>query len=456
MGKKLKLLAAVLLVLGLILIMLVVLGVFKEKEYTISFSSVGGNDVSSLKVLENNTISKPADPVREGYKFLYWTLNGVEYDFSTKVTGNITLEAKWEEIIKTIPVTFTINGEAKTKEIINFNDFDFNELGFEEKDGYEIVWYVDGKELDKNMAVTEGMNIEGKYVKTTTLTVKFNSDGGTKVSNQSVKPNETAREPSGVTKYGYILNGWYLNNKKYDFSTPVTKGITLVAKWDEDPSVPRYTVKFDSDGGSKVADKKVIENQTVSAPSKPTKDGFVFEDWYLNDKKFDFKTKITEDITLKAKWQELAKYTVTFDSDNGNENIVKTVTEGETVSAPSNPTKSGYTFKEWQLNGSKYDFKSKVTSDITLKAVYTQNPVQQDTYTITVSKVDLASPDRILKVYKNNSQISFKNIKYTDGTSLCNNNCGGNQMITPEANIVGETEFIVVLNDNTEVRAKIR
>ena len=65
--------------------------------YYIVFDSDGGSRVDSIKVRFNDVASKPEDPVKDGYKFKYWALNNVEYDFNLKVNGNVRLVAIWEE-----------------------------------------------------------------------------------------------------------------------------------------------------------------------------------------------------------------------------------------------------------------------------------------------------------------------------------------------------------------------
>ncbi len=64
-----------------------------------------------------------------------------------------------------------------------------------------------------------------------------------------------------------------------------------------------YTVTFDSDGGSSIPSVKVKEGEKVEKPDNPTKEGYLFDNWYLDDTIFDFDTKITKDITLIAKWK---------------------------------------------------------------------------------------------------------------------------------------------------------
>ena len=70
-----------------------------------------------------------------------------------------------------------------------------------------------------------------------------------------------------------------------------------------------YTVKFETNGGSEIANVKVDRNKTLTKPTNPTKDGYTFDSWYT-DKEFktayDFDTKVTKAITLYAKWTEKA------------------------------------------------------------------------------------------------------------------------------------------------------
>ena len=73
-------------------------------------------------------------------------------------------------------------------------------------------------------------------------------------------------------------------------------------------SVSRYTVNFDTNGGSKVATQTVTRNSTAKEPSDPTKDGFEFTGWY-SDKdlttKYDFSKNVITSITLYAGWTEI-------------------------------------------------------------------------------------------------------------------------------------------------------
>ena len=63
--------------------------------YTVTFNANGGSAVPSQTVNENATASQPATPTYSGRTFLGWYLDGVLYDFTTPVTGDITLTAYW-------------------------------------------------------------------------------------------------------------------------------------------------------------------------------------------------------------------------------------------------------------------------------------------------------------------------------------------------------------------------
>ena len=62
---------------------------------TITFNSNGGSAVASQEVSNGGTASEPSAPTKDGYTFVKWQLNGSDYNFSTLVTGNITLDAVW-------------------------------------------------------------------------------------------------------------------------------------------------------------------------------------------------------------------------------------------------------------------------------------------------------------------------------------------------------------------------
>ena len=67
-----------------------------------------------------------------------------------------------------------------------------------------------------------------------TCTVKFETNGGSTVSSQSIAKKGTVTKPATPEKDGYTFAGWYTDEAlttEYDFSTKVTSSLTLYAKW---------------------------------------------------------------------------------------------------------------------------------------------------------------------------------------------------------------------------------
>ena len=99
------------------------------------------------------------------------------------------------------------------------------------------------------------------------------------------------------------------NIKKYlfVFFTLMLTILLVSCKKPQPGPVVTFTVTFDSQGGTPVSSQTVESGKTATAPVNPEKDGFTFEYWYLNDDtiEFVFTTPITEDITLKALWNEV-------------------------------------------------------------------------------------------------------------------------------------------------------
>ena len=153
--------------------------------------------------------------------------------------------------------------------------------------------------------------------------VVFDSNGGSIVETQKVKKSETAVKPNDPTMDGYKFDNWYLDDKVFDFSTPIEKNITLKAKWIKDAGsevkIQKYTITFNSDGGSSVSSLEVDENGLVKRPSDPTRDGYKFVGWLLNGKDYDFNTPVSGSLTLTAKWEKVGNTTNT-NNDNKKPN----------------------------------------------------------------------------------------------------------------------------------------
>lgn len=130
-----------------------------------------------------------------------------------------------------------------------------------------------------------------------------------------------------------------------------------------------YTVTFQSEGGSEVA-SQIRANTPATRPADPTKEGYTFIGWYNGESEWDFETPVTTDLTLTAKWQ-VNQYTITFKPENGGQDIVIKQDYGTAITAPANPTKTGYTFAGWD----KTIPSTMPAGDMTITAQWTENRV---------------------------------------------------------------------------------
>lgn len=137
-----------------------------------------------------------------------------------------------------------------------------------------------------------------------TVTIEFDSNGGTEVEKISIKTNEVITQPEEPTKEGYIFLGWYNKEELFDFSKTPKTDIVLVAKWDE-IKAENIIVTFNSNGGSAVSKQILTENQKIKKPNNPTRNGYTFLYWELDNKEFDFNSEINNNIVLTAKWKSI-------------------------------------------------------------------------------------------------------------------------------------------------------
>ena len=192
-------------------------------------------------------------------------------------------------------------------------------------------------------------------------TVTFQSEGGSEVASQ-IRANTPATRPADPTKEGHTFIGWYNGESEWNFETPVTEKLTLTAKW----QINRYTITFDTAGGSEVAPITQDYGTTITAPANPTKTGYTFAGW---DKTIPT-TMPAGDMTITARWQ-VNQYTITFKPENGGQDIVIKQDYGTAITAPANPTKTGYTFAGWD----KTIPTTMPAGDMTITARWTENRV---------------------------------------------------------------------------------
>jgi uncharacterized repeat protein (TIGR02543 family) len=208
-----------------------------------------------------------------------------------------------------------------------------------------------------------------------------------------------------------------------------------------EPSVEKVTIKFDANGGEAVEDLLIDKGAQVLLPST-TKEGYLFDGWYLNNEKIKSTHVYNEDITVVAKWEkkteEVKTFKVTFDSKGGSKVNAQTIECGKALTLPSNPTKSGYTFKGWEdkhgksiLTGAKF-----TCENVTLYAIWEKNeekpvveptPEPQKTYTCptgytlngTKCTIETTAKEKCPDGTSVDGSLCIKTSDYNSGTRVC-------------------------------------
>ena len=168
---------------------------------------------------------------------------------------------------------------------------------------------------------------------------------GTGSAVTDMKPHNNILTLRGAlfTRAGYTQVGWSTvdgGEKVYGFEDVYTKNeaLTLYPVWNTN----KYTITFDTNGGSEIAPITQDYGTQIAAPANPTRKGYTFKGW---DKEIP-ETMPAENITVKAQW-EINQYTITFDTNGGSEIAPITQDYGTEITAPDNPTRKGYTFRGW-------------------------------------------------------------------------------------------------------------
>lgn len=244
---------------------------------TVTFDTQGGSTISPETSDLNNTITQPSpDPAKDGCTFGGWykdALCTTVWDFATdQVTQDTTLYAKWDITYYTItlpvPDNFLINGAAS--EIITKPD--------------TTIMYGSA------------------------FVFKIEPEAGYGQSTPVIKAGSTQLTADG---FGY----YHINPVTQDSVITVT-GIEL----------NKYTVSFDSQGGSIVNPINVDHGLEATEPPTPTLTGHAFEGWYTNTSyttRWNFpSSQVTQDTTLYAKW-DINLYTITLPVNPTGYSIVK-------------------------------------------------------------------------------------------------------------------------------------
>ncbi len=367
-------------------------------QYTVTFDSNGGTAVQSQKVDSGSTAIRPTNPSKDPttgmtYEFGGWYKEGTLYNFTEAVTGNTTLIAQW--IPHSLPVVsfYSNNSDGSVslqqRDYVNGGHVTIPSgyppaqrgLDFE---GWHVLTFdgngspIIGDRFNTETIVTSDINLVTQWTpKVYTVTLNHNNETG-----ETVTMTVTAYSRSSVIndypQYDrHTFKGWSLTaTGDVQFTNIISFPLSPQLDPSDNTSVNLYAVwenqckvSFQSYDGT--VDRYVDKNTVISAPDEPVREGYAFTGWFTSDnERFDFTSPITGDLPLTALW--VKKWTVTFDPDNGGDVTSQIVLNGQSVERPEDPVKDDHRFLNWYAGTEEFDFDSAITSDVNLKAMWTE------------------------------------------------------------------------------------
>ena len=256
-----------------------------------------------------------------GYELTTFTVNG---DDETPTEGSYTVEnlsADQTVVAGFTPITYTLtytmNGGTATPAnpatyTIETTTFTLNNPT---KAGYDFAgWKLNGVgEAMMTVTITQGSTGHLAYTATWTPTIyniEYTMNGGTATPDNPTTytietPTFTLNNP---TKTGHTFKGWKLNGEGDAMMTvTISQGSTGHLAYTATWQVNKYTITFDSNGGSDVDPITLDYGSTVTAPAAPTKTGYDFAGWTPALPA----TMPAENITVTATWT-VKTYTVSI------------------------------------------------------------------------------------------------------------------------------------------------
>ena len=340
-----------------------------DRLYSIKFYD-GDNVYSETKLKYDENITSPTDPKKEGsaqysYSFAGWyDKDGNKVTDFGKVNGDVCYYAKYNEIVNKYTVTF----KNQDGSILDTQELEYgaittydDEPSMDSTAQYDFYFDKWDKEFSEVIGDTTYTAYYNEVLRS--YNVKFYGYNNDCVYNQQLDYGEDVSFPSIETYYeyayyNYTFDGWYTKTgeKVLELNT-VTGDIELYANFKEAKN--KFTITFDSDGGSEVEPITQEWGLEVTAPANPTKDGFKFDKWVPEVPK----TMGQSDTTCVAKWKKVT-YKVNIeisDTDKAKTNIISGAEYefGDKVSFEAK-AKSGYLvtvkMNGTEISGSKIDF----------------------------------------------------------------------------------------------------
>ena len=361
-----------------------------ENKGTVNCDIISGTDVNY-----NTSVTITATP-NEGYSFVDWfdgekaVSTNASYNFPMS-NNAVTLQARF--VINSYKLTYSSEDENKGTvgcAIASGTDVNYNTsvtITATPNTGYDFLDWYNGEisvstdaEYIFNMP-DHAVTLQARF-KAQKRTVNFYVDADV-IGTRQVDYNTAA--PTGeivASKDNNEFIGWFTDPefKSVYGGEPITSNMDLYAKFN--PIAIFYTVRFFDYDGSQIDNSQSIEQGSKAIiPANPSRSGYTFGGWTFNDAPLADDFIVERDMDVFATYTE-NEYTVTFYDELGEHMIdAQQIKHGKTVAKPTTPTKSGYVFSKWLLNGYEFDFETSVTETLNIYASWTE--AVKPTFTVT-------------------------------------------------------------------------
>ena len=265
----------------------------------------------------------------EGYHFVKWSNDVTENPYTFAVDKDLALTATFDA--KEYNLIYMVDGVEYKKVPVKFGSTITPEA-FPTKVGYTFSGWG---EIPATMP-TSDVTVNGTFA-INKYTFTFDTDGGSEVAGITQDYNSAITVPTAPTKTGYTFAGWVPAIPE----TVPAENMSFKAQW----TINQYTLTFDADNGTEATVITQDFNTKFETPAAPTKTGYTFAGW---DSEVP-ETIPAENKSFKALWT-INQYTLTFNADNGTEDVEITQDYGTKFETPADPTREGYTFAGWDMD----------------------------------------------------------------------------------------------------------
>ncbi len=349
-----------------------------SEKHTIFFVEEDGTEIGKIEAETDEAVVVPDElnpPTKTGYEFAGWVdEDGNDASVPQVMPAkDLTLTAKWNELFD---VTYYNEDGTEFKK--------YTDVGLEgeevpvpadepQKDGYYFAGWFDKDGNEVTTLPAENVELYPKFEKNPTYSITY-MDGDEVVNTVYYEKDAEIADYTLDNAEGKTFKGW---NPSLPEIMPA-ENLTVEAVWETNKNgitLDAGEGKFDD--GTSVFDETFDygTDLTDKLPADPEREGYEFIGWQDSEGNIVDLPETMPDNALEftAKW-EVNKYTITFDTDGGEDIAAKEYDFGATIGELPVPVKAGHVFAGWTWTNDKGEVidecETMPAHDVTVKATW--------------------------------------------------------------------------------------